>query len=124
MVGIGSNRVDVFPSLHCAASAFMLAFDSRNKPWRYRLYLLPCLGLWPATIYLRYHYLVDCICGFVLFGLAIWIVARHGPTKPPERGWAESPGEPARLADAAPEPSGQQAAAIRAQAFDLVDRQG
>jgi hypothetical protein len=81
MVWIGSNRVDVFPSLHCAASAFMLSFDHRHKPWRYQLYLLPCLGLWLATIYLRYHYVVDCLCGFALFGFAVWVVARYSRTE-------------------------------------------
>lgn len=90
MVWIGSNRVDVFPSLHCAASAFMLSFDRQYKPWRYRLYVLPCVGIWLATIYLRYHYVVDCLCGFALWRFAAWVVARYTRR---ERG-AEIRGDP------------------------------
>ncbi|MEO5372200.1 MAG: phosphatase PAP2 family protein [Magnetococcus sp. DMHC-1] len=66
MVIQGSNRVDVFPSLHCAVSTYLLMFDRRFKPWRYKVYLVPCLGLWVSTLYLRYHYLVDIIAGFLL----------------------------------------------------------
>jgi membrane-associated phospholipid phosphatase len=62
----GSNHVDVYPSLHVAASATMLFFDWRYAPWRFRLYLVPAIGLWVATIYLRYHYGVDVISGFCL----------------------------------------------------------
>jgi len=66
----GSNGVDVFPSLHCAVSSYLLFFDRRHAPWRFRLYLVPCVGLWLATLYLRYHYLVDVIAGFALAALA------------------------------------------------------
>jgi membrane-associated phospholipid phosphatase len=76
VVAKGSNGVDVFPSLHCAVSCFLLFFDRRHRPWRYRLYLLPCIGLWFSTIYLRYHYLVDVICGFALAAFALWLANR------------------------------------------------
>jgi membrane-associated phospholipid phosphatase len=74
MVRVGSNRVDVFPSLHCAVSSFILAFDFQHKRWRFWMYLVPCVGLWVSTIYLRYHYLIDVICGFALSALSLWIV--------------------------------------------------
>jgi len=45
VVSRGSNGVDVFPSLHCAVSSFFLFFDRRHRPWRFRLYLVPCVGL-------------------------------------------------------------------------------
>lgn len=80
-VRMGSNQVDVFPSLHCAISAFFLAFDRVHKPWRFRLYLLPCVGLWCSTIYLRYHYLVDVVCGFLLAAFAYWIAVKVGEEK-------------------------------------------
>ncbi len=54
-VAIGSNHVDVFPSLHCGASAFMLAFDRRHSPARFRLFALPVAGLWLSTLYLRFR---------------------------------------------------------------------
>lgn len=73
IVAEGSNGVDVFPSLHCAISCFLLFFDRQHTRWRYRLYLFPCWGLWFATIYLRYHYLIDLIFGFTLAAGALWI---------------------------------------------------
>lgn len=71
VVASGSNGVDVFPSLHCAVSAYLLFFDRRHLVWRYRLYLVPCVGLWLATIYLRYHYFADAVVGFALAALAL-----------------------------------------------------
>ena len=69
----GSNRVDVFPSLHCANTLFILLFDLRHRRWRFWLFLVPCLGICLSTIYLRYHYFVDLICGFALVPLAWWL---------------------------------------------------
>jgi hypothetical protein len=76
MVSFGSNHVDVFPSLHCAISSYMLFFDRWYKRWRFRIYALPCIGLWISTIYLRYHYFIDVIVGFALAGLALWLARR------------------------------------------------
>jgi hypothetical protein len=70
LVAIGGNKVDVFPSLHCAASAFILAFDLRHSRGRFRMFVVPVVGLWLSTLYLRYHYLVDLIAGFGLAALA------------------------------------------------------
>jgi membrane-associated phospholipid phosphatase len=66
MVRFGSNGVDVFPSLHCAISSYILFFDRWYKRWRYSIYVVPCIGLWFSTIYLRYHYFIDVLCGFAL----------------------------------------------------------
>lgn len=76
IVANGSNGVDVFPSLHCAISAFLLFFDRQHARWRQRLYLVPCIGLWCATIYLRYHYFVDVVLGFALAAFALWVANR------------------------------------------------
>ncbi len=89
IVARGSNGVDVFPSLHCAVSSFILFFDRRHRLWRFRLYLIPCVGLWCSTIYLRYHYFVDVVCGFILSAFALWI-AKHFPKK----NEAETPAKP------------------------------
>lgn len=62
----GSNRVDVFPSLHVAVSAFILLFDRRFAPWRYRVYLPAAVGLWISTLYLRFHYGIDVFAGALL----------------------------------------------------------
>ena len=77
VVARGSNGVDVFPSLHCAISSFFLFFDRRHRPWRFKIYLIPCIGLWCSTIYLRYHYAVDLLCGFALAALALWLAKRY-----------------------------------------------
>jgi membrane-associated phospholipid phosphatase len=75
LVDIGGNKVDVFPSLHCAASAFILAFDYRHSRGRFWLFLVPVVGLWFSTVYLRYHYLVDLVAGFALAAVALRVVA-------------------------------------------------
>jgi len=77
LVGMGSTGVDVFPSLHVAVSGFLLGFDFRHKRRRFWLYLVPCTGLWFSTQYLRYHYLIDLLCGVVLAFQALWIAERH-----------------------------------------------
>lgn len=73
MVIAGSNRVDVFPSLHCAVTAFILGFAFRHHRREFCWLLLPIVGLWFSTIYLRYHYVVDVFCGFLLALLALAI---------------------------------------------------
>ncbi|MCX6069191.1 MAG: phosphatase PAP2 family protein, partial [Chloroflexi bacterium] len=82
VVAEGSNGVDVFPSLHCAVTAFLLWFDRRHSPRRFRVLLVPCLGLWLATIYLRYHYFVDVIGGFALAAFGCWITQRWAAANP------------------------------------------
>jgi hypothetical protein len=67
----GTNGVDVFPSLHCGVTSFLLFFDRRHAPRRYRLLLLPVVILWASTIYLRYHYVVDVVAGFALSGVGL-----------------------------------------------------
>ncbi len=76
VVAQGSNGVDVFPSLHCAVSCYLLFFDRRHARWRFLIYVVPCIGLWLATIYLRYHYFVDVIAGFALAAFGLWLSAR------------------------------------------------
>lgn len=73
----GSNRVDVFPSLHVANSIYILLFDYHRNPRRFRLCLLPCAGLVIATVYLRYHYFIDVICGLGLSLFALWLSQRQ-----------------------------------------------
>jgi membrane-associated phospholipid phosphatase len=77
LVRMGSNGVDVFPSLHCAVSTFFLAFDYRHRRWRFWAYLVPAVGLWISTIYLRYHYFIDVVAGFALAALAMTIANRY-----------------------------------------------
>jgi len=72
----GSNRVDVFPSLHCGNALYILLSDYQHKRWRFWAYLIPCIGLWLSTLYLRYHYFIDVVCGLLLGWLA-WKMANR-----------------------------------------------
>ena len=74
IVRMGSNGVDVFPSLHTAVTCFILFFDRKRSPGRFKLFLLPVLGLWISTIYLRYHYAVDLVAGFLLAAAAFVLI--------------------------------------------------
>jgi membrane-associated phospholipid phosphatase len=67
----GCNRVDAFPSLHCAVSAFLLWFDWHHARRAFFVMLTPCIGLWFSTVYLRHHYLIDVIAGFALTAATI-----------------------------------------------------
>jgi len=69
-------RVDAFPSLHFAVPAFILAFDFIHKRPRFWLCLLPCVLLWFSTLYLRYHYFIDLLCGFLLATAALVLAER------------------------------------------------
>lgn len=82
LVKMGSTGVDVFPSLHVAVSLFILGFDFQHNRHRFWWCLIPCLGLWCSTLYLRYHYLIDVLCGVLLSSGALWIARRHiSPTE-------------------------------------------
>ncbi len=85
IVKAGSNGVDVFPSLHCAVSAFLLGFDWRHRHWRFWSYLVPALGLWISTIYLRYHYFIDVTAGFALAALALSVAERFSRQPLPKK---------------------------------------
>jgi membrane-associated phospholipid phosphatase len=76
----GTNGVDVFPSLHCGLALYILLSDFQHKRWRFWVYLVPCVGFWISTIYLRYHYFVDVICGFAL-GWILWKIANLKPRR-------------------------------------------
>lgn len=73
-VNAGSNSVDAFPSVHVAATLYLLLFDWRHKRRRFWIFLLPCLILWWSTMYLRYHYFVDLLGGITV-ACAGWMMA-------------------------------------------------
>jgi membrane-associated phospholipid phosphatase len=65
-----------FPSLHTAASLVALVYA-----WRFvrplAWLLLPfVLGLWASTIYLRHHYFVDLLAGWLVALAALWLAPR------------------------------------------------
>ena len=74
-VNDGSNRVDVFPSIHFAAMLYLLMFDWQHRRQHFWLALLPCIILWFATMYLRFHYFVDLLAGLPVTLIA-WATAQ------------------------------------------------
>jgi len=69
-----SNGVDVFPSIHMAASLYLLLFDFEHRRTHFWWVLAPTAGLWISTVYLRYHYGVDLIAGVILALGCVWLV--------------------------------------------------
>lgn len=81
--------VDVFPSLHVAVSAYVLAWVAASRRGAWPLALAWAAGIAAATIGLRYHYLVDAIAGAVLAASVLLLQRRAGafasdPSCPPE----------------------------------------
>jgi membrane-associated phospholipid phosphatase len=82
LVASGSNRVDVFPSLHTAITVFLMgSLWPRHRRLFFAL-LLPASGLCAATLYLRYHYTVDVLAGLVLAALVLNRLHSHEPHPP------------------------------------------
>jgi len=75
-------RRDVFPSLHVGISFVVWLYAWRNSRWLGAVLTPLILSLWVSTVYLRYHYLVDCLAGLALgpvsFALANWMFKRFG----------------------------------------------
>lgn len=74
----GTNGIDAFPSLHCALTGFVLAFDRAASPRRFRVMLLPVALLWAATVYLRYHYVVDVAAALAAAAAGLWAARQPG----------------------------------------------
>jgi hypothetical protein len=77
-VNHGSNSVDVFPSVHLAASLYLLMFDWRHRRQRFWWFLAPCLILWFSTMYLRFHYFVDELAGIAAALAGWWMAETYG----------------------------------------------
>ena len=62
-------HTSVFPSAHVStafAGAFGLQLVIGERPWVGRVFLILAILIGTATVYGRYHYLVDALAGFVL----------------------------------------------------------
>ena len=75
-------RRDVFPSMHVAISFVVWLYAWRNSRRLFWILSPLVLSLWVSTIYLRYHYLIDCLAGLLLappcYWLANWLFKRFG----------------------------------------------
>ncbi|MDR0476976.1 MAG: phosphatase PAP2 family protein [Desulfobulbaceae bacterium] len=69
----GTNYTDIFPSLHCAITTYLLLFDMKWNRRRFWICLVPSVGLLFSTIYLRYHYFVDVLAGLAVAAAALFI---------------------------------------------------
>jgi membrane-associated phospholipid phosphatase len=67
---------DCFPSLHTAHTTVVLVFAWRWSRAAFFLYLPIAIGLYVSTIYLRMHYAVDVLAGFVTAALAVALGTR------------------------------------------------
>ena len=66
-------RRDCFPSLH-VGMAFVVWLHAWRNSKRLALILAPLvLSLFVSTVYLRYHYLADCVAGFILALVSFWL---------------------------------------------------
>jgi membrane-associated phospholipid phosphatase len=68
----GTNR-DAFPSGHTEVVLIVLAYAWRYRRWFFWLALPLVAGLVIATMYLRYHYLIDVIAGAALAPVCVWL---------------------------------------------------
>ncbi len=62
----GAFPRDAFPSLHTANAVTILLVAWRHDRRAFLVCLLPCAGLVAATVYLRWHYVVDVVAGAAL----------------------------------------------------------
>jgi membrane-associated phospholipid phosphatase len=80
-VSAAGSRTDVFPSLHTGGPTFLALFSFRHRK------LLPFKYTWPvvaffatqivaATMFLRWHYLVDIVAGFSLATTIVLVAPR------------------------------------------------
>ena len=65
-----------FPSLHAAVSLLALMLSWRFTRGLFVVLLPMTLGLWASTVYLRHHYVIDLLAGFLLAPLAYALAPR------------------------------------------------
>jgi hypothetical protein len=70
-VDAGGAQKDIFPSLHTAGPTFLAIFSFRHRKLLPYKYTWPVIGFFAtqiiiATLFLRWHYLVDVLAGLVL----------------------------------------------------------
>ncbi|BCU78836.1 hypothetical protein llg_35510 [Luteolibacter sp. LG18] len=76
IVRTGCNGVDVFPSLHTAATLFVLLSALTLSRRLFAVLLVPACLIVAATIGLQYHYAADVAAGAVLSVVVWWWLVR------------------------------------------------
>jgi membrane-associated phospholipid phosphatase len=75
-----NTKTDAFPSGHTAIALMTLYYALLMKEKVMTAVLIPVVtGLVVSTVYLRYHYVIDVLAGFVLAGLTVWIAPKLSP---------------------------------------------
>ena len=83
------NKTDAFPSGHTAVALMTLYYAWKSREKALAGILLPLVsGLIFATVYLRYHYVIDVIAGVLLTAVTIYLAPKlyqglSGSTKQP-----------------------------------------
>jgi len=77
----GSVRGAAFPSSHVMISFVVLLFARRYSRTAYAIFLPIILGLFFATVYCRFHYVVDVMGGLIVGGISFWLAPKLN------RGW-------------------------------------
>jgi hypothetical protein len=77
-VATAGAQKDIFPSLHTGAPTFITLFSYRHRatlPFRYTWALLAffTLNIIIATMFLRWHYVVDVVAGVLVAVFARWV---------------------------------------------------
>jgi membrane-associated phospholipid phosphatase len=67
------TALGAFPSLHCAIALLALLLAWKHMRWYFWVQLPFGVGLIVGTVYLRHHWVVDILAGFVLTFLAFWL---------------------------------------------------
>ena len=71
------NKTDAFPSGHTAVALMTLYYAWKSGEKALAGILLPLVsGLIFATVYLRYHYVIDVIAGVLLFAVTIYLAPK------------------------------------------------
>ena len=80
-VASGGSQLDIFPSLHTAAPTFITLFSFRYRrllPFRYTWIPVAFVtaNIICATMFLRWHYVIDVVIGLILATLVSVLAAR------------------------------------------------
>ena len=76
-VSAAGAQMDIFPSIHTAIPTFLtlISYRHRNKlPFRYTWPVLAFFtaNIIVATMFLRWHYVIDVVAGLTLAGVSLW----------------------------------------------------
>lgn len=61
-----------FPSLHCAVALLATLLAWKHLRWFFPIQFVLATGLIIGTVYLRHHWVVDILAGFVLTFFSLW----------------------------------------------------